>query len=341
MAREGILLGYGNPLLDISVTDKNGILEKYKLKANDAILAEDVHKPMYEEISKNEDVIFIPGGATLNALRVAQWLLQVPHATTFFGCIADDEFGKILKRKALEEGVTVRFQITDKEATGTCAVICKGRDRSLVANLAAANCYTEDHLNKPDNWAFVEKAEYFYCAGFPLTACPKAMLQIAKHAMEKNKLFTMNLSAPFLCSFFKEAMLEILPYIDILFGNELEADEFAKANELNTTDRKDIALKIAALKKENKKRPRIVVITQGDQPTYVAQDGKITEYPATTVKPENFVDANGAGDSFVGGFLSQLVLGKSIDECIRCAHYAGNLNIQHSGCTFPDKPTFV
>ena len=30
-------------------------------------------------------------------------------------------------------------------------------------------------------------------------------------------------------------------------------------------------------------------------------DGKIKEYPATQVKPEEFVDTNGAGDSFVGG----------------------------------------
>lgn len=35
--------------------------------------------------------------------------------------------------------------------------------RSLVANLAAANLYSKtDHLEKPENWEFVEKAEYIY-----------------------------------------------------------------------------------------------------------------------------------------------------------------------------------
>lgn len=35
--------------------------------------------------------------------------------------------------------------------------------RSLVANLAAANHYSKsEHLVKPENWAFVEKAEIFY-----------------------------------------------------------------------------------------------------------------------------------------------------------------------------------
>ena len=37
----------GNPLLDIQVTNGEQLLEKYGLKANDAILAEEKHRPMY------------------------------------------------------------------------------------------------------------------------------------------------------------------------------------------------------------------------------------------------------------------------------------------------------
>lgn len=44
--REGILLGCGNPLLDISATVDIAFLEKYGLKPDDAILAEDKHTPM-------------------------------------------------------------------------------------------------------------------------------------------------------------------------------------------------------------------------------------------------------------------------------------------------------
>ena len=50
--------------------------------------------------------------------------------------------------------------------------------RSLVANLAAANLYSKtDHLEKPENWEFVEKAEYIYisvstCEGKQLLHMP-------------------------------------------------------------------------------------------------------------------------------------------------------------------------
>ena len=56
--------------------------------------------------------------------------------------------------------------------------------------------------------------------GFPLTVSPSTILRIAKHAHEKHKTFIMNLSAPFLCQFFKDPMIQVLPYVDILFGNE-------------------------------------------------------------------------------------------------------------------------
>ncbi|KFM58991.1 Adenosine kinase, partial [Stegodyphus mimosarum] len=49
--REGILLGLGNPLLDISANTDHSFLEKYGLKPNDAILAEEKHIPMYKEMT--------------------------------------------------------------------------------------------------------------------------------------------------------------------------------------------------------------------------------------------------------------------------------------------------
>ena len=50
----GVLLGMGNPLLDISAVVKTDLLDKYSLKANDAILYE--KEDIYEELIKNYEV---------------------------------------------------------------------------------------------------------------------------------------------------------------------------------------------------------------------------------------------------------------------------------------------
>lgn len=137
--------------------------------------------------------------------------------------------------------------------------------------------------------------------GFFLTVSPESIQTMAKHAYENNKIFMMNLSAPFLCEFFQKPMLAAFPYVDILFGNETEADAFAKANNFNTTDRKQIALKISEMEKINDKRKRIVVITQGAEAVLLVKDGAVTEYPVVKLPEEKVVDTNAAGDAFVGG----------------------------------------
>ena len=77
----------------------------------------------------------------------------------------------------------------------------------------------------------------------------------------------------------------------------------------------------------NTKRPRTVIITQGAHPTVVVHEGKIHEYPVLVIAPEKIVDTNGAGDSFVGGFLSQLVGGHALHVCrqVACAVNLSNM----------------
>ena len=90
--------------------------------------------------------------------------------------------------------------------------------------------------------------------------------------------------------------------------------------------------------KQNGTRARTVVITQGYHPTVVAVGGRVELFPVVRVPDEKLVDTNGAGDAFVGGFLSQLVAGKGVAECVRAGNYAATVVVQRSGCTFPPKP---
>lgn len=81
--RENLLLGCGNPLLDISAIVDKEFLDKYGMKSDDAILAADIHKPLYSELCDKFNADFIAGGSVQNALRCAQWILEKPKV-----CIA-------------------------------------------------------------------------------------------------------------------------------------------------------------------------------------------------------------------------------------------------------------
>ncbi|KAL2554355.1 Adenosine kinase 2 [Forsythia ovata] len=339
MEYEGILLGMGNPLLDISAVVDQEFLDKFDIKLDDAILAEEKHLPMYDDMASKYNVEHIAGGATQNSIRVAQWMLQIPGATSYMGSIGKDKYGEEMKKNAKQAGVNVHYY-EDDSPTGTCAVCVVGSERSLVANLSAANCYKPDHLKRPENWALVEKAKYFYIAGFFLTVSPESIMLVAEHAAAKNKIFTMNLSAPFICEFFKDVQDKVFPYIDFVFGYETEARTFSKVHGWETENVEEIALKISQLPKASGTHKRITVITQGVDPVVVAEDGKVKLFPVILLPKEKLVDTNGAGDAFAGGFLSQLVQEKPIEECVRAGNYAANVIIQRSGCTYPEKPDF-
>lgn len=76
---EGILMGFGNPLLDITcIVEDNVILEKYSLNANAAIIAEEKHDALFDELMNMENVIYSAGGACQNTMRIFQWIIQTP-----------------------------------------------------------------------------------------------------------------------------------------------------------------------------------------------------------------------------------------------------------------------
>jgi adenosine kinase len=232
--------------------------------------------------------------------------------------------------------------IDEKAATGTCAVLVNNKERSLIANLSAANNYKTTHLLRTDSVNLWLKADVVYSAGFFLTVSPESALILAKHCVAAGKIYSANISAPFIPQFFKEPLNNIITYTDFLFGNESEAKAYGEANGFPDTSPRAVALKLAALPKEGG-RPRTVVITHGPDPTIVCVGDVVTEYPVPKVPKAEIVDANGAGDAFVGGFLASLVKGKSIADCVATGNYAAGVILRVSGIviTGAPNPAFV
>ncbi|ALC44309.1 CG11255 [Drosophila busckii] len=148
-------------------------------------------------------------------------------------------------------------------------------------------------------------------------------------------------SAPFISQVFMAPLLDVMPYVDIIFGNEAEAHAFATAQGWPTDDLREIGKRLVALKKLNTERPRIAILTQGCDPVLLIQHDSIQEFPVKMLAVHEIVDTNGAGDAFVGGFLSQYVQGKSMDVCIRCGNYAAGHIIKNPGCTYSGASEFV
>ncbi|KAJ1980088.1 adenosine kinase [Dimargaris xerosporica] len=339
---KGSIVGMCNPLLDICADVDGDFLAKYKLKENDAILASEEHSGLFDDMVKSYPVKYIAGGAGQNALRGAQRLLPA-GATTFIGCTSNDFYGKELAKAARLDGLDPLYMIDESKPTGTCALLIKGVNRSLVANLAAANSYDVSHLKQPEIWKRIEDAQYFYITGFFVTVSPASILAVAEHTHANHKTFMMNVSAPFTPQFYKDTWEQVLPYVDVLFGNETEAEAWANSFgfEHDPKDVKATALRIANAPKKNPAKPRMVVFTQGSEPTILAVAGHSTiadvkTFAINPVPAKDIVDTNGAGDAFVAGFLSQYVQKRPVERCIECGHWLAAKVICESGASYPE-----
>ncbi|KAI5121838.1 hypothetical protein M0805_003272 [Coniferiporia weirii] len=334
MAQMFPLFCLGNPLLDMQVTNGESLLEKYKLNANDAILAGDEHAGIYDELVQSYKPTYVAGGASQNAARGAAYILP-PNSVVYTGCVGDDDLAEQLRAANKREGLTDSYLVKKGEKTGACAVVITGHHRSLVTTLRSAEKFELSHLQSPEVAPLVEAAKFFYVEGFFLTHGVESVTYLAKKASEAGKVFVLNLSAPFIPQFFKVQLEQVLPYCDIVIGNESEAESWAAAS--GQPDKKDlpaVARALALTPKSNLSRPRTVIITQGPESTIVvsAADGAKAEiHPVDALKDEEIVDTNGAGDAFSGGVLGALVTGLSIDEAVKVGHKMGAMCVQLVG----------
>jgi adenosine kinase len=344
---EYTLLGIENPLLDMIVYCDRTQLDRYQLNENDAILATEQHFSLFQELDLNPETLFVAGGGAQNTLRTTQWMLggtrdHAPRATVYLGCAGRDGFADRLRQEAHNDGLRTEYLEDPDIQTGTCAVLVHNNHRSMVANLGAANNYRQTHLQRPDIWSFVENARFYYSTGFFLTVSPESLRLIMEHAVLAGKIVCFNLAASFIIQCFGDRLHEVLPYCDFLFGNHCEMIAYAEANHLNSHDIVEIGKYLANYPKTKTERERIIVITQSAQPTLlINSSGLINSYPVLPIDPDEIIDTNGAGDAFVGGFLSQLLLNKNLDTCVKGGHFAANFILKQTGVRFPTDSLFI
>ncbi len=333
MESQKLIFSIGNPLLDItsqsygagiegfSLEAGNELLEKYSLVRALACLAEDKHKSLFEQLWADEKGERTPGGAAMNAIRCANFMLKEghPNSCLYYGSIADDDRGQVLKTSLDSEKIDHDFSISDETYTGACAVVVVDNERSLCADLAACLKYKTSHLES--NLEKIKDYKIIYTTGFFITSNAEALQKVAELASENNILFSFNLSATFLISGCKDTYLSVLPHVDLVFGNEDEIDVFGETHEVGTKDRKEIAAYIAKMDKKNTSRERMVIITQGSDDTIVAvhnfetNETTVTSHAVPALAKEDIVDTNSAGDSFTGGYLAALAQGRYHETC--------------------------
>ncbi|KAL1747656.1 Ribokinase-like protein [Schizophyllum fasciatum] len=326
----------GDPLLDVQVHD-NDLLARYGLQPNGAILAEEKHMPLYDEIAKHPNARYLAGGGAQTAARGAAYCLPL-KSVVYTGCVGGDEWADILRAADAKDGLDEVFMVRPEEKTGACAVVITDHHRSLVTTHRAARLFNVSHLTSPSIAPLVSAAQVFYVEAFFLNHGLESVLHLATHASATGKTFALNLAAPYIPAKLGDRLAQVLPHCDLVIANEAEAAAWAVANALpDPADLPSVGRALATLLKVGAARPRVVVFTHGAKQTVVVSSDA-PDCPRTFAVPalreEEIVDTNGAGDAFAGGFLAGYVLGKSLEDCVAAGHKLAGISIGQAGPRF-------
>jgi adenosine kinase len=157
-----------------------------------------------------------------------------------------------------------------------------------------------------------------------------------KNFIKQNKKVFFTLSATFMVENFYDKILNISNLANILICNNEEAASFTKNYSENY---EEIAL---AMHRQLAPYDRIIIITCGKYPVITSKyDYQRNEFDfilksyVPFVEDDEIVDTNGCGDAFAGGFISQYVQGKGLEECARAGIWASSVILRNVGCTYP------
>ncbi|WP_068085638.1 carbohydrate kinase family protein [Polycladidibacter stylochi] len=237
---------------------------------------------IHHDTSTPGKIITRPGGVATNICRALARLNMPPTLIGALGCDSDGDF---LKHHLEQLGIN----------TDGIHRVQNGRTGSYLA------------LHEPDGTLFaaVCDSEITTCIPIPKQKCdlsPQLMaatIWLCETNLQSDLLFSLahNKGNKLLCadtvSVAKAPKLKvILPHIDIIFTNRLEAASLLACS--TNTPPAQMAIKM------HREGCNLVIITDSNRPVHICHQGKVIQ---KDVLASEIVDVTGAGDAFIAGFL--------------------------------------
>jgi ribokinase len=265
--------------------------------------------PAPGETIQGKNFLYVPGGKGSNQAIAAH---RLGGKVQLLGKLGKDIFGKCLMDFYKKEGMgTKQICFTNDTPSGAAFVAVDSKGENMIYVSAGANA----ELTVGDVQKLTIKK------GDIVSATLETPMSTTKYAFQearKQGAITVLNAAPAR----KEART-LIPFTDFLIVNETELSFFSGIKVINK------AQAIAAMKKLQKGKANIITTLGKDG--VVALVGK--EVFSQKAFPAKVVDTTGAGDCFVGAFITKFQTNRDIKEAMRYASAAAALSVQRLGAS--------
>jgi ribokinase len=272
-------------------------------------------KPIYGQVEQLVDNYTIDVGGSVGIF--ASQFAKLGGKVCLFGKVGDDTQGKIILEKLASAGVDVSFvEVCLNAPTAMGLNLSCNNDRALLACLAAIDLIDKDIFKQ----TMTVKTKHWHIGSYFLLKGLVGSWRDWIKELKKEKL-SVSLDTNWDPEENWNAVLEILPLVDVFLPNESEA--------LSITGQDDI---LKAGEKLASYCP-LVVIKCGEKGAIIFTNNEVYEYPIPENLLENLkiLDTTGAGDNFDAGFLYSWLQGEKLAACITLAFKCAISSLQALG----------
>lgn len=261
------------------------------------------------------------GGKGLNeALACARLLPRSQRLVRMIGHVGSDAFGRELRSALVELGVdTEHVSTIEGQSLGVAVILVEASGENRILITAGANGDLKPSERELEQY-FADDAGYVVLQNeFPRPL--ETISWIKRHRPSINIAYNPSPFKPELVT------AEALSQVDLLIVNEGEARGVARLVGEDNQEFEPLAAEL--VKHLNPHNVCTVIITLGARGCVYAQGREVAS--VASVKVDKVVDTTGAGDTFFGGVVLQLSLGRDIGAAVWFATVASSIAIGVKG----------
>jgi len=312
--------GMGNPLMDIILSAGHEKVIELGVTPGSMNLVEfEVQKRV---IGSCRLTSRLAGGSCSNTMRALGWLAggeEKIEPPVYSGAVGKDEYGRAFEESLRAEGVTPALAWKETPTGSSAIIVTPDHERTMFTFLGACRDLTHTDVDTSS----LAGCTVFHTTGYMWdTENQEDAVKTAIMAVrDRGGLVSFDIADPFVVDRYRADLVKWLPgRIDVLFANEQELMALTGV----TSNRE-------AIVREAKRFAPMVVMKIGREGCMIGEEGSIATVPGEAVAAQ---DTTGAGDSFAGGFLYGLVLGKDAAACGRLANRIAGYIVTVDGCHY-------
>lgn len=267
-------------------------------------------QPQMGETVEGKNLSVNSGGKGLNQ---AVAISKLGGKVSFLGAVGCDNNSQILLDALKEYNVKFVGIKHNGLPTGSAFITIVKGDNSIILNQGANSAVTPDFIEK--NSDLITTADYVV---LQLEIPIQSIIKICDIAKSSNTKIVLN-PAPF-----KELPCEIFDCIDYIIPNEHEARALTGITPSNEENCEK------AIKKLKNSGFKNIIITLGENGCVYSEANEENCHFVPAIKNQ-VIDTTSAGDSFIGATVTQLSLGKSLQQAINFATRVASITVSRKG----------